>query len=276
MFKKLLLVFGLLFSTLATGTSLATTTVAKPELVKLTEDNFVVLRGPINGQSSSKFITDLLDKKSKDLYVYLNTGGGSITGGMQIIQTLKALELAGTTVNCITNVGLSMGFVITQYCQNRLVIASSILMQHQASFSAEGPVNNVNSYVDFIHSMVNEIDVHQAHRMNMTLKDFKEKVRDDWWLIGSEAVKHGAADKLVYVLCDFKNQLVKEKIDTIFGEVTVTYSKCPLAKDPQKIEFGRHVENSDKERILDDIVLDKVIDKHKRKNQHSNTNILLF
>ena len=263
MLGKILLFCSLLFSNLSSGFCVNN---KQPELVKLTEDNFVVLRGPINGQSSSKFITDLLDKKSKDLYVYLNTGGGSITGGMQIIQTMKALELAGTTINCITNVGLSMGFVITQYCQNRLVIASSILMQHQASFSTEGPVNNVNSYVEFIHSMVNEIDTHQADRMNMSVVNFKEKVRDDWWLIGSEAVKHGAADKLVYVLCDFKNQLIKEKIDTFFGEVTVTYSKCPLAKDPQKIEFGRIVEGSEKEKILDDIVLDRHIDKYKKKN----------
>ncbi len=273
MFKNLLLFFGLLFSSTK---SISINEDQRQELVRLTEDNFVVLRGTINGQTTSKFITDLLDKKTKDLYIYLNTGGGSISGGMQIIQTLKALELSGTTVNCITNVGLSMGFVITQYCQNRLVIASSILMQHQASFSAEGPVNNVNSYIDFIHSMVNEIDIHQASRLNMTLESFNEKVRDDWWLIGSEAVRQGVADKLVYVLCDFKNQFVKEKLDTIFGEITLTYSKCPIAKDPQKIEFGRYIDDADKEKVLNDILLDKVIDKHRRKNHHHDTNIILF
>jgi len=54
MFKKLFLFCGLLFSAISASLSFNT----KPELVKLTEDNFVVLRGPINGQSSSKFITD--------------------------------------------------------------------------------------------------------------------------------------------------------------------------------------------------------------------------
>lgn len=276
MFKKLLLIYGLLLSSAYIGSSSTINDITKQDLVKLTEDNFVVLRGTINGQSSSKFITDILDKKSKDLYVYLNTGGGSITSGMQIIQTLKALELTGTTINCITNVGLSMGFVITQYCQNRLVLASSILMQHQASFSAEGPVNNVNSYVNFIHSMVNEIDTHQSNRLNMTIENFKEIVRDDWWLIGSDAVKYGAADKLVYVLCDFKNQLIKEKIDTIFGDVTVTYSKCPIAKDPQKIEFGRYVENFEKEKILNDIYVDRMVETYKKKHDYTNINTILF
>ncbi len=231
------------------------------ELVKLTEDNFVVLRGTIDGQSSSKLISELIDKKSKDLYVYLITGGGSVTSGMQIIQTLKALEMAGTTVNCITNVGLSMGFVITQYCQNRLVMESSILTQHQASFGTKGPMNNVDSYVRFIHSMVDEVDEKQAQRMNMTTADFKERVRDDWWLIGSEAVKYKAADKLVYVICDFKNQFYTEELDTIFGSVKITYSKCPVTRDPYKVEFGRNVKNDDREKILSDITISDNIEK---------------
>jgi len=229
------------------------------ELVKLTEDNFVVLRGTIDGQSSSKLISELHEKKSKDLYVYLLTGGGSVSSGMQIIQTLKALEQTGVNINCITNVGLSMGFVITQYCQNRLVMDSSILMQHQASFGVKGPMNNVNSYVDFIHSMINEVDEYQASRMNMTLHDFKEKTRDDWWLIGSEAVRNYAADKLVYVMCDFKNQFYNENFDTLFGTVKVTYSKCPVARDPYKIEFSRHATQDDKEKFLDEVVMSRYI-----------------
>ena len=229
------------------------------ELIKLTEDNFVVLRGTIDGQSSSKLISELHEKKSKDLYVYLLTGGGSVSSGMQIIQTLKALEQTGVNINCITNVGLSMGFVITQYCQNRLVMDSSILMQHQASFGVKGPMNNVNSYVEFIHSMINEVDEYQANRMNMTIIDFKEKIRDDWWLIGSEAVKHKAADKLVYVMCDFKNQFYKENFDTLFGTVRVTYSKCPVARDPYKIEFSDYVSQKDKDKFLDEIVMSRYI-----------------
>ncbi len=229
------------------------------DLVKLTEDNFVVLRGTIDGQSSSKLISELLDKKSKELYVYLITGGGSVTSGMQIIQTLKALEKSGTKINCITNVGLSMGFVITQYCQNRLVMDSSILMQHQASFGVKGPMNNVNSYVEFIRSMINEVDIYQSNRMNLTLHDFKEKTRDDWWLIGSEAVRNNAADKIVYVLCDFKNQFVKEEVETLFGTIKLTYSKCPVARDPTKVQFSGNFTEHEKEKYLDELIMSRYI-----------------
>jgi len=231
------------------------------ELVKLTEDNFVVLRGSIDGPSSAKVITELLDKKTKDLYVYLLTGGGSVTSGMQIVQTIKALEYSGVNVSCISNVALSMGFVITQYCPNRLVLDSSILMQHQASFGIKGPMNNVNSYVQFIRSMIDEVDVYQSNRMNMTLHNFREQTRDDWWLIGSEAVRHNAADKLVYVTCDFKNQFYVEKIETIFGSITLTFSKCPVSRDPVKIEFRGSFDHDEKEKFLDDIIMSRFINK---------------
>jgi ATP-dependent Clp protease protease subunit len=231
------------------------------ETIKLAEDNFVVLRGPIDGQSSSKFISELLDKKTRNLYVYIVTGGGSITAGMQIIQTIKALESSGTNIYCITNVGLSMGFVITQYCTHRYVMDSSILMQHQASFGINGPMNNVNSYMEFIKSMVNEIDVYQAAKLNMNLTDFKEKIRDDWWLIGSDAVKNNAADKLVYVMCDFKSQFYDEEIETLFGNIVVTYSTCPIAKDPYKIKFKGVFTEEDKQNYIDEIMISRKIDR---------------
>ncbi len=231
------------------------------KLVKLTEDNFVMLRGSINGQTASKVIVDLTSHKSRDLYFFLITNGGSITSGLQIIQTLKALQESGIQVTCITNVGLSMGFVITQYCPKRYVMSSSILMQHQASLSVDGSYNTVQNYLSFISNMVDEIDIHQANRLNMTLDKFKDKIRDDWWMIGNEAVKNNAADEVVLVTCEFKNQLYVESINTMFGKVNITYSNCPVARDPYKIDFFGDFTLNEREKITDEIMMTNNINK---------------
>lgn len=207
------------------------------EVVKLTEDNHVVIRGPINGMSSSKVITNLVKNKSKELYIFISSNGGSVTSGMQIVQTIQAIQKTGVKVNCIGNVALSMGFVILQYCDNRYVMPSSVLMQHQMSLGIEGPLKNVNSYMDFINTMDMEVEHYQANRLNLTVTDFKRKVDHDWWMFGSSALEFGAADKLVSVLCDFKLETYKETLHTIFGKVFLTYSTCPIARDPLEFEF---------------------------------------
>lgn len=255
---RFLAIFLALFATFF-ATAVPVTNAEK--VIKLTEDNFVVLRGQINGQTSSKVITDLISHKSKELYLFLITNGGSITSGLQIIQTLQALHESGVQVACITNVGLSMGFVITQYCPKRYVMPSSILMQHQASLSVGGSYNNVQTYLSFITNMINEIDDHQANRMNMTTSNFKDMVRDDWWMIGNEAFKNNAADEVVYVTCDFKNQMQTESIDTIFGKVKITYSKCPVARDPHKIEFSSDFPQSARDKITDEFMISNYINK---------------
>lgn len=223
---------------------ISSSAVVHNDVVVLEENNFVTLRGPITGQSASKFINQLISKTTakghanKDLYIYLNTNGGSVTSGMQIVQSLKALELSGTKITCIGNVALSMGFVIMQYCPNRYVLDSSVLMQHQMSLGTEGQYENVVSYMNFIKQMGGDIDRYQAERIGLTLESFKDKTRHDWWLFGNNSVINNVADKLVHVTCDFKPEVEVEKFQSFFGDVSVHFSKCPVAKDPLKVEFS--------------------------------------
>jgi ATP-dependent protease ClpP protease subunit len=240
-------------------TSVVTSSNTLPILVKLTEDNFISIRGPINGRSASKAVVDMMGKKTKNLYVYIMSNGGSVVSGMEIVHALQAIEQSGTEITCLVNVGLSMGFVIMQYCKNRYVMPSSVLMQHQASLGVEGPLNNVNNYMNFISSMTQQIDVHQAARLNLTLDVFQNYVRDDWWLFGADAVRHNVADKLVYILCDFEAKTYTETHQTIFGEVDVTYSTCPLANHPTKIEFKNNVTDSQRQEFTYQYDIEKYI-----------------
>jgi ATP-dependent Clp protease protease subunit len=207
-------------------------------LIRLKEDNFVTLRGPITGRSASLFIDELMDKNTDELFVFISTPGGSVTSGYQIVQTMKALEEKGVKITCISNVALSMGFVVTQYCQERLVMPSSILMQHQAALGVEGSIRHIDAYMSFIHSMTDEIDLDQATRMKLTLDQFRDKYHDDWWMMGNDAVKNNAADRSVYVLCDFKPKTVTVVFPTWFGDLNVIYSTCPVARDPLRVEWS--------------------------------------
>jgi hypothetical protein len=146
-------------------------------------------------------------------------------------------EKSGKKIICIGNIALSMGFVILQYCPERIILQSSIIMQHQSSLGLQGPLNNVNSYLDFIHTMGDEIDNQQSKRIGLELLEFRNKINNEWWLFGSDVLTHNVADKMAWVLFDFKTTHIEDKFSTFFGPVTFVFSKCPLAIEPINVKF---------------------------------------
>lgn len=214
-------------------------------IIHLTNNNVVTLRGEINGVTASNFINEIVKYKSNDeLYVYIISGGGSVISGMEIVRTINDLTANGVNVKCIANTAMSMAFVIFQNCPERYVTESSVLMQHQMSIGLKGPIRQVITYLNFVTSIENELEAQQSRRIGMAENVFRDKVAHDWWLFGNDIVKNGAADKMVHVICDFIPELKDEVLLTFFGDVTLTFSTCPLARDPVKISFDNSKVNA--------------------------------
>lgn len=208
-------------------------------VISLTKNNMVTLRGAINSISSANVISELMTKqKEKEINIFLSSNGGSVKYGMQIIDTIKSFQKANITVNCIASTALSMAFVIMQECTNRYVLPSSTLMQHQLSLGYQGSLANMNSYMNYINSLDYNLEERQANRLNMSLLEFKEKVNNDWWLHSTSSITHNVADKIVSVVCDMDMTPIIETFSSwFFGEVTIAYSPCPLASGPLSVKF---------------------------------------
>ncbi len=200
------------------------------DTIKLNTTNNIVLRGEINTESASKFIYDLNMMPNKNnTYVYLHTPGGSVVDGMKIVAEVQKYNLS-----CIADTAYSMGFIIFQACNNRYIVSSGRLMQHQMAFGVADQKNRVENYIDFINQMEDEIVEAQAARINMTQEAFRAKITDDWWIYGSNAVLQNCADKVVNVECS--RSLTKDTEIIEKGLYKYTYSKCPLVNDYIKKE----------------------------------------
>ena len=79
----------------------------------------------------------------------------------------------------------------------------------------------------------------QADRLGMREEDFSRQIAHDWWLSGSNLIKHNVVDEMVHVNChdSLLQKTKKEEIDTFFGKIILTFSLCPLARDPLKQDF---------------------------------------
>lgn len=205
-------------------------------------ENTIVMRGEVDSSSVSKVISSLMTAEGDTVNLFLSSPGGSVLDGAQLVQAIRSVN---KKVVCVTDFSASMSFVIFQACDERIVLESSILMQHVPSFGLRHqPQPNALAFVEFIKQMTNTIDKAQAARMELTLERFRQLTRDDYWLFGREAVKAKAADRVAQAICtpDLTKKEEKEKI-SIFGGLVVlnvTWSKCPLVTEPRSVEISRN------------------------------------
>lgn len=194
----------------------------KPLNIRFNSTNNIMIKGPIDNDVSSKFIYDLsLLENKKNVYVYLDTPGGSIDDGMQIVSQIKKYKL-----RCVAEKAYSMGFIIFQSCEKRYIMPHTRLMQHQLSYGIRDEKLKIDNYVKFIDSMEKQLVEDQAERIGLDVDDFYQRTINEWWIYGKNILKENCADRMANVECSVT--LTKQNYTEEVGSYIYTYSKCPL------------------------------------------------
>jgi ATP-dependent protease ClpP protease subunit len=203
----------------------------KPDVIELTGSNTVVMDQVFTDQSVHQVMSELQKlsdsaPKSATLILFMNSPGGSVPAGLQLISFCKALPQKVIT---LTLFAASMGFQTVQQLDKRLILENGTLMSHQASFGVSGRTNEVKSRLKWILSMINKLDADAARRMQMSLADYQNMIRDEYWIYDQDAVKDHAADTKVLAKCGKGLEGTRSvKVATMFGEFTVEVAACPL------------------------------------------------
>ena len=232
--KKLLLVAGLLLSTVVHAA-----TTMKTYGVTLTKDNTVVMNDEFDDQSVAKVAQKArtLDSKlaSKEpLYLVLNSPGGSISAGMELIQNLNNLN---RPVHTITIFSASMGFQTVQGVKgSRLMVPNGTLMSHKArgSVSGEFPGQLDQRYAYYLNVILGLDKIVVARTGGVhTLKSYEALIENEFWCTVDGCVKNGLADGTVDVKCDASLSGTHEAVVAkgfIMGmalQLVGTFSDCP-------------------------------------------------
>lgn len=202
---------------------------ASPKTIHLNTTNVLTVRGTIDDSVANKFIYDLnkdINRASK--YVYLDTNGGSVSAGARIVDEVQKYNL-----NCIAHRAYSMGFVILQACNKRYVTPYASVMQHQISYGVANEKAKVESYVNFVDQVGEQLDKMQAKKIGLEHETFKKKTYNDWWLSGSNIVYENVADEIVNVKCS--KRLTNTNYTISNGYQDFVYSSCPLVNEPIEV-----------------------------------------
>lgn len=223
-----------------------------PKTIILSSNNLLVLNSEVSGDSVGAIIQKAreldakLSTKSTPLYLYLNTPGGSVQSGLELIEALKGL---GRKVNTITAFGASMGFQICENLNDRYILQSGILMSHRAagefagSFGGTSP-SQLDQRVHLWVQITKEMDENAVRRTQgkHTLESYQKAYANELWMTGQESVAQGFADEIIKVKCDKSLSDVTSHTVSFFGlQVTYDLSDCPINTAPMNVRMGGSV-----------------------------------
>lgn len=241
-FIKALMIAAVLCLVGCATTTGAKTIASTDDQIVLTENNTISLRMAVYGKTVAKLQQKAyaLSKRlpaNATIYLVLDTPGGSIVSGMEMINALKNLP---QEVKTITNFSASMGFITVQGLGERLILPQGILMSHRAFTAEWGQTpGEFESRSKFWQKYIDEVHALSAKRIGMTPAALMKKHYDEWWLYGEDAVAANAADRVVNATCgESLAGTYKDVRRRWWGTISIEWSKCPLISYPVDVKFG--------------------------------------
>lgn len=243
---------------LLTMSLLCSAAFAKPVEILLTEKNTVLFNQAFTGDYVAKKQLEIISKNNliprrEPIYLVLDTPGGSVTAGLNFIDTVRSLK---RPVHTITLFAASMGYQVVQELGIRYITPSGTLMSHRGAISGmSGQVpGELNSRLGFIMRILDEMNYRAAHRVKMSVADYKAAIINELWTSGHHAVATKHADEVAEVKCDKKlaEGTNTQEFITIFGNLKVVYSNCPLISGPISFEFSREFKPENKLKVMKD------------------------
>ena len=168
---------------------------------RLLEDRVVFLTGEVNDQSADLVIAQLMYLESKgedkDISLYINSPGGSVTAGMAIYDTMNYIKCDVETI-CV-GMAASMGaFLLSSGAKGkRYALPNSEIMIHQPLGGAQGQASDIAITAEHILRVKKRLNTILAKNCNQPLEKIERDVDRDHYMFAEEAKAYGLIDGIV-------------------------------------------------------------------------------
>ena len=167
---------------------------------KLLKSRIVFITGEINDNTANSVIAQLLyldSIETKDINIYINSPGGSITSGMAIYDTMNYIKSDVSTV-CV-GLAASMGafLLLSGKKGKRYALENSEIMIHQPLGGAEGQATDIKIAAERIIKIKDKLNKIISEKTNQNLSKIKKDTERDHFLTAEEAKEYGIIDKII-------------------------------------------------------------------------------
>jgi ATP-dependent Clp protease protease subunit len=170
---------------------------------RLLRDRLILLEGEVHDQMANLIVAQLLflesEDPNKDIHLYINSPGGSVTAGLAIYDCIQYIKPDVTTT--VLGQACSMGSLLAQSGAKgkRYILPNARHMIHSVSGGARGTVWDAKIQLEEmvkLNKVLTEIYVkHNSKRK--TFDQFNAAMQRDYFMSASESVEFGIADKII-------------------------------------------------------------------------------
>ena len=177
---------------------------------RLLKDRIIMLSGEVTDESANLIVAQLLFLESedpdKDIFLYINSPGGSVTAGMAIYDTMNYIKADVSTI-CV-GMAASMGaFLLSSGAKGkRYALPNAEVMIHQPLGGFQGQTTDIGIHANRMLKIKERLNKILSENTNQPLEKLSADVERDYFLDGEEAVEYGIVDKVIT-----KNELGKDK-----------------------------------------------------------------
>ena len=169
---------------------------------RLLNDRIIMLTDEVNDVTSSLVVAQLLylegQDPAKDISLYINSPGGSVTAGMAIYDTMQYVKCDVSTI-CM-GMAASMGaFLLAAGAKGkRCALPNSDIMIHQPSGGAQGQATDIQIQADHMLVIKKRLNQILSERTGQPLDVIVRDTDRDNFMTAEQAVQYGLIDKVIY------------------------------------------------------------------------------
>lgn len=167
---------------------------------RLLKERIIFITGTIEDYMASLIVAQLLfleaEDSKKDIFLYVNSPGGSVTAGLSIVDTMNHIKPDVATV-CV-GMAASMGSIILSQGTKgkRFILPNAEVMIHQPWGGAQGQASDIEITAKHIVKTKNRLNNMLAKATKQSLKQIEKDTDRDFFMDAEEAVAYGIVDKI--------------------------------------------------------------------------------
>lgn len=167
---------------------------------KLLKERIVFLSGEITDEVANLILSELLylnSLGSDDIYLYINSPGGSVTAGMAIYDTMNFIKADVVTI-CVGMCASMGAFLLSSGCKGkRMSLENGEVMIHQPLGGVKGQASDIQIHADRIIKMKKKLNSILASNTSKDISVIEKDTERDNYMDAKEALEYGLIDKII-------------------------------------------------------------------------------